>query len=338
MTALKEYQRLECSGLWRESEGAQRREVIVAFGDATLVLSDARNARALAHWSLPAILRLNPTGQPARYAPGPDAGEELEIEDDTMIAAIAKVHALIEARRPHPGRLRAILLGAALAAVVAVGLFWMPRALISHTAAALPDTKRQEIGRMALADLERLTGIGCAAPEGRAALARLRDRLLGASGQIVVLPEGLSRTAHLPGGIVLLPRTLVEAGKSPEVIAGAVLAEDERRRLTNPTAGLLRHAGLRATLTLLTTGDLPGGSVAGYGERLLEEPQMQPADAGLIARFAAAGLPATPYAYALDPTGESVLGLIEADPMRGKEAEPVLSDSEWVALQGICSG
>ena len=122
------------------------------------------------------------------------------------------------------------------------------------------------------------------------------------------------------------------------MIAGAVLAEDQRRRAASPTAGLLRHAGLRATLTLLTTGDLPGNTVTGYGEALLDLPQVQPADAGLIARFAAAGLPATPYAYALDPSGESVLGLIEADPMRGKKAEPVLSDSEWVALQGICSG
>ena len=338
MTALKEYQRLECSGLWRDAEGAQRREVIVSFGDATLVISDARNTRALAHWSLPAILRLNPTDQPARYAPGPDAGEELEIEDDTMVAAIAKVHALIEARRPHPGRLRAILLGTALAAVIAVGLFWIPRALITHTAAALPDSKRQEIGRMALGDLERLTGIRCAAPEGRDALARLRDRLLGPTGQIVVLPEALTQTSHLPGGIILLPRKLIEAGKNPDVIAGAVLAEDQRSQNGNPTAELLRHAGLRATLTLLTTGDLPQSGVAGYGEALLDRPHMPLTNASLIARFTAADLPTTPFAYALDPTGESVLGLIEADPMRGKPAAPVLTDTEWVALQGICTG
>lgn len=338
MTALKEYQRLECSGLWREAQGAQRREVIVAFGDATLVISDARNARALAHWSLPAILRLNPTDQPARYAPGPDAGEELEIEDDTMIAAIAKVHALIEARRPHPGRLRAILLGTALAAVIAVGLFWVPRALITHTAAALPDSKRQEIGRMALADLERLTGIHCAAPEGGDALTRLRDRLLGRTGQIVVLPDGLTQTSHLPGGIILLPRKLIEAGKNPDVIAGAVLAEDLRRQNGNPTAELLRHAGLRATLKLLTTGDLPESGVAGYGEILLDRTHTPLANASLIARFTAADLPTSPYAYALDPTGESVLGLIEADPMRNKQVKPVLSDTDWVALQGICTG
>ena len=49
MTALTEFQRLECTGLWREAPEAQKREVIVSFGDATLVLSEARSQRALTH-------------------------------------------------------------------------------------------------------------------------------------------------------------------------------------------------------------------------------------------------------------------------------------------------
>ncbi|MCB2149812.1 MAG: hypothetical protein KDE06_00400, partial [Rhodobacteraceae bacterium] len=100
MTALPEYQRLESTGLWRASPDGQRREVLVVFGDATLVISDTRTAAALAHWSLPAVIRLNPGKRPALFAPGAEAGEELEIEDATMIAAIGKVHRLIEARRP----------------------------------------------------------------------------------------------------------------------------------------------------------------------------------------------------------------------------------------------
>lgn len=338
MTALKEYQRLECTGLWREAEGAQRREVIVAFGDATLVISDARSARALAHWSLPAVVRLNPGTRPARFAPGPEAGEELELDDDAMVAAIAKVHALIAARRPHPGRLRTMLLGAALALVLGIGLLWMPRAIIAHTAGVLPAAKGAEIGRMALADLSRLTGAPCSAQEGREALTRLRDRLLGPAGEIAVLPAGLTRTANLPGGLILLPRTLVEGAAGPEVVAGAILAEAERSRAGAPMADLLRHAGFAATLRLLTTGELSADAVAGFGEALLERPAVKLADAALITRFAAAKLPSTPYARALDPTGESVLGLIEADPMRDISTEPVLSDGDWVALQDICSG
>ena len=80
MTALKQYDRLEATGLWRPAPQDQRREVVLTFGDATLVISD--NAmRPLAHWSLAAINRSNPGERPAIFLPGPDAAETLEIDD-----------------------------------------------------------------------------------------------------------------------------------------------------------------------------------------------------------------------------------------------------------------
>ena len=54
MTVLAEYQRLEAEGVWRADEDAQRRDVIVSIGEATLTLTDL-NEVALTHWSLPAI-------------------------------------------------------------------------------------------------------------------------------------------------------------------------------------------------------------------------------------------------------------------------------------------
>ena len=45
----------------------------------------------------------------------------------------------------------------------------------------------------------------------------------------------------------------------------------------------------------------------------------------------------SPYAYSRDPSGETALPLIEADPYRDRPPErPVLDDTDWVALQGIC--
>ena len=79
MTALREYQRLECPGLWREMPEAQRRDVIVTFGDATIVLRESPSERALTHWSLPAVVRLNPGRMPALFAPGPGAAEESRV-------------------------------------------------------------------------------------------------------------------------------------------------------------------------------------------------------------------------------------------------------------------
>lgn len=339
MTALHEYERLECPGLWRDGPEGQRREVIVSFGDATLVIAETRSGRALTHWSLPAIVRLAEPSVPARYAPAPDADEELEIDDEAMIAAIAKVHRLIAARQPHPGRLRSILLGAGLASVLGVLVFWMPGALVRHTAASLPFTKQQEIGRMALADLTRLTGNPCAAAEGQEALARLHRRLLGPEGEIFVVPEGVGRSVALPGGIVVLSRSLVEASDTPEVAAGEVLAADLGAAEADPLVTLLGHAGLRATLTLLTTGDLPQGAVAGFGEVALRQSAPVLPDKAVLDRFAAAGVRSSPYAWFRDPSGESVLPLIEADPFRDRTPDrPVLDDTDWVALQGICGG
>lgn len=59
MTALDKYVRLESGGLWRADANAQRRDVGISFGDATLVIADTAG-RPVAHWSLPAITRLNP--------------------------------------------------------------------------------------------------------------------------------------------------------------------------------------------------------------------------------------------------------------------------------------
>jgi hypothetical protein len=56
----------------------------------------------------------------------------------------------------------------------------------------------------------------------------------------------------------------------------------------------------------------------------------------LLARFEAAAVRSTPYAFALDPTGETTLGLIEADPVPLAVAAPLMPDADWVSLQGIC--
>ena len=100
---------------------------------------------------------------------------------------------------------------------------------------------------------------------------------------------------------------------------------------------LLHHAGLRATISLITTGALSPEAVKGYGEVILARNDGLPKPDRLLQRFAEAGISSTPFAYAIDPTGEMTLPLIEADP-HAKDAKPVMTDTDWVALQGICDG
>jgi len=337
VTALKKYQRLESPGLWRETPEAQRREVIVGFGEASLVLSDPRTEIALSHWSLPAVERLNPGATPALYAPGRDAGETLEIDDPEMIVALETVRGALARARARPGRLRGAVVPATLALVAGLGLFWLPGALERHAVKVIPPATRAAIGQLALADLARASGAACAGASGQQALNRLGQRVFGEQPpQLVVLPALGVPALHLPGPIVVLDQALIGSDAGPDAVAGFALAEIARAGAADPLIALLHHAGLGATVQLLTTGALPASAVAGYGAILLRMPATPLDDGALLARFAKAELPSSPYAYALDPSGETTLGLIEADPFRAHPKRPVLADGDWISLQAIC--
>ncbi|HLQ19017.1 MAG TPA: hypothetical protein VK146_08555 [Tabrizicola sp.] len=338
MTALRKYQRLECGGLWRETPQDQRRDVLVRFGEATLVLSDPKSGTALSHWSLPAIERINKGQEPPVFAPGPDALESLELSDPDMVAALGEVRHAVQAATAKPGRLRGVLLAGAAAAIVLVAAIWLPGAIVRHTASVIPLAQRADIGQRALDDLTRVTGAACSNQLGLQALAALSERVFGPLDTpiLYVLPEGVEQPLHLPGDVIILPRRLIEQANGPEAAAGAALAERLRSRLQDPMVPLLDYAGLRATLQLLTTAQLPDTALGGYGEALLRSsPSALPATSMLPA-FEAAQIPATPYALAVTP--EANAALATADPYKGLAPSPLIPDESWIALQGICSG
>lgn len=338
MTALTEYQRLESTGLWRETPDSQRREVVISLGDATLMIS-SMSETALSHWSLPAVKRLNPGKIPALFAPGTDADELLEVSETDMIDALDRVLGVIERRRPHPGRLR-LWFGIVLSlALLLVSVFWLPGALTRQTAGMLPAASRSEIGERLLASMSDLSGLPCTDPAGVAALRLLSRTVFGAGApQIIVLPSTVQVTTHLPGNIMVVNRSLVEDYEGPEIMAGFLLAEALRRDREDPVLRLLNDAGLLATFRLLTTGDIEDRHLRAHAARLLTTTPMPVADAPLLDRFARAGISSEPYAYALDLSGESVLDLIEGDPMRGRLRAPLMSDQDWIAAQQICGG
>lgn len=337
MTALAQYRRLEATGLWRESPEDQRREVLVSLGEATLVIS-SMSETALTHWSLPAVTRLNPGRRPALYAPGAEAEERLEIEDGDMIDAIEKLRAAIERRRPHPGRLRLWMTVAFTVVALGLAVFWLPGALTRQTVAMLPDASRAEIGRQLLAEMTRLAGTPCAAPGGRTALNRLSQRSFGdPAPRVIILPSTIPETVALPGGVLVANAALVEDYETPEVLAGYLMAEDIRSRDTDPMLALLSQAGLRATFKLLTTGNVADDAVHSHAARLLSQPRPPVAEDAMLRAFAEAEISTEPYAFALDVSGETTLGLIEANPARNTRSAPLLSDADWVSLQNMCS-
>lgn len=340
MTALSEYDRLEAPGLWRADDDAQRLNVVVSLGDATLTISDTHD-RPLAHWSLPAVRRKNAGDTPAIFAPSSaaDETEELELDDETMIEAIERVRRAIARARPRTGRLRLALTVLVLASLGTLAVTWLPGALKRQTLSVLPDVTRAAVGERLLTRIRRVAGSPCSAPLGLRALDKLALRTLGtAPAPIAVLSQGVTWTAHLPGPILLMNRALVEDYEEPDVAAGFLLLETARAKARDPMLDLLEHAGLVATVKLLTTGEIADTVLDSYAEILLTAPPVEVPLDTLIAGFDAARLRTTPFAYALDPSGEDTIAVIEADPVPLSEAEPLLPDADWVALQGICGG
>ena len=339
MTALTQYDRIEASALWRESAQDQRREVILSLGDATLIITD-RQERPLAHWSLAAVRRQNPGALPAIFSPDGDSDEiiELDASEQFMIDAIDKICAVIERRRPKPGRLRTVSFVGVLSAVFLILLLWMPFAVRDYTLRVLPAVTRAEIGVQIAKLMTPYTGAQCFSPIANPAQMVLQSRILDPSETIRVMPQGVQNVAALPGGIFLIDRRLVEDFEDPDVVAGFLLAEKTRVSTIDPMQDVLSSAGILATFRLLTTGEIDDDALADYArERLSQAPDAPEADA-VINAFLQRNISLLPYAEALDITGETTLHLIEADALRTETPRPSLSDTAWVSLQGICGG
>ena len=337
MTALSQYARLETVGLWRTNPLESGREVVVSFGNATLVLADG-SGLPLTHWSLPAVTRLNPGAAPALFAPDEDGSETLEIEDDLMVSAIEKVRRSVARTRPASHRQGLRVVWIALGVTGLGLLLWLPGVLRREALSVVPPSKRTEIGATLLGHLQRDLGPACRDPLGTEALARLHHRVLGEVGQVVVLPLGPSAPITLPGGIVVLSRDVVERASEPATVAGHVLAARVAPGGDDALASLLDEAGLWATLRLLTSGNLDAAVLERHAKALLaaDAPELDASNLGPA--FAAAEVPLTPFALDRDPSGDSVADLLAADPYAKGAAPTLLTDSDWVALQGICDG
>ncbi|MCX7567030.1 hypothetical protein OS189_11820 [Sulfitobacter sp. F26169L] len=337
MTALSKYDRLEATGLWRPDPDGQRREVIVSVGNATLIISDM-NDQAIAHWSLAAVARANTGNLPAIFHPDGDDGETLELpaHEREMIDAIESLRTTIAKSRPRPGRLRWLGLTLSITAVAALVLFWLPGAMRDNTLRVVPQVKREALGVALIDRMQRVTGPMCNDSAGLRALRRLGTRL--DTPKLAVVPA-LGRAAlHLPGGVIVLDRSVFEDWEEPDVAAGYILAELARQVERDPLAALLEVAGPWENFRLLTTGEISDAALDSYAEYLMTAPADVPDTTNLLALFEATDVRATPYARARDITGESVLDLIEGDPMQGRDTEPLLADSTWLRLQGLCGG
>lgn len=338
MTALKSYDRLECTGLWRRDNSSQRREVIVSFGEASLVLSDMQN-RALAHWALAAIDTQIMQGTQALLRPGRDAEEILELADPAMLDAVQQVQKAIDKSRPRPGRLRWFLGGALVVSLTALGVFWAPKAIVSYTANVLPEVKRAQLGTAILDHITTQNSPLCQGPFGVDA-ARLLAERLGADGdlKLFVLQGSGDQAVVLPGDTILIYENMILNTTTPDVVAGHILAAQTRALGTDPLLTILQETGARTALSLITSDMLDKDQIAGLANATLNAPAQALNTQTMLTAFEVSGVSATPYAkHAERSLGSTAHDLARLDPYPAGTPQPLLPDGAWLGLQSICT-
>ncbi|GIT92284.1 hypothetical protein JANAI62_27410 [Jannaschia pagri] len=327
MTAIEGIDRLETTGLWRQSADDQRQDVFVSIGEAELVVQDKTGA-TLSHWSLPALVRLNPGKTPARYAPAKDADEELEVEDEDMVTALDRVVKAVAKGQQKPGRLRRILTGLILGAGLGLGIMWLPGAMRDQAAHLLPLAKQQDIGRRMLTELTLLTGPPCETVTGREAMDRLQERILPTTpARIEVLRDLPHPALALPGDLLVLSDTPLLTQDDPDVVAGHLLAAALTAKVDRPLVAFLSGLNTLDLLRLLSAGEVTDAQVTAHVEGLLlDAPPLLPAGE-LRTGFAAARLAWGEYA--------AVAGLPRgvASP---SDMTPSLDDTGWQTLREMC--
>jgi hypothetical protein len=227
-----------------------------------------------------------------------------------------------------------------LAAGAAAAIFVLPNAMVDQAIKVVPGVKRAEIGNALLTQMQRATGTPCSSASANPSLIELTQRMTTDEGPtyLAVMRAGVKDAVHIPGGVILLGRTMVEDYESPDVLAGYIIAEQARRNARDPLRHLLESAGMFATLRLLTTSRLPASAIEAHAKQLLTEAPADIEIETLLQRFKERAVPSSPYGYAVDVTGERTLDLIEGDPLAGVAPTPVLPDASWVRLQTICEG
>ena len=295
----------------------------------------------------------------------------LVINDPEMVEALRQVCPNLDRKDVASGTGRKVLtwVGGAVAAVAIMVLVILP-ALANVLAALIPIEREVAAGKRMVTQIERFFGaenpgdLMCDAPEGRAALNAMADRLLAHTDveydmTIRVLDHEMVNAFATMGGQIILMRGLIDQAQSPDEVAAVLAHEIGHVESRDPTRGALRAAGSAGLLSLVL-GDFAGGAAvlvmaeytmnAAYTREAeadadiyaLEMLDRAAVDAGALGTFFDSleeierRMPDLPVYLSSHPST-----LARADAARtfaeGQGATtPVIDADQWAALQAVC--
>ncbi|MEL6453002.1 MAG: M48 family metallopeptidase [Pseudomonadota bacterium] len=295
----------------------------------------------------------------------------LTVDDTALITALQRLCPDLS-RRDVPagtGRRVATRLGLAAGALALMILVILP-ALANSLATLIPIEREVAWGKTVVQQMERVLGrnrvggLACTDADGRAALDAMTARLTAASDlaydlNVGVFDHQMVNAFAAPGGQIVLLRGLIDQADSPDQVAAVLAHEIGHVEARDTTRNALRAAG-SAGLLALVLGDFAGGSaVVVVAEYTLNASYTREAEAAAdqfaLQMMDAAGADAA----ALGTFFDSLEGLerrmpdlpeyLSSHPETTERADaarrfaqgqgrtsPILSDSEWAALKGIC--
>ncbi len=302
-----------------------------------------------------------------------DHPARLVIPQSDLAGRLSQLCPDLRRRHKDPNVLKrlAILTTGALASVLLIVFILVP-VMADQLAMLLPPKGEKAFGdktfeqiRQALVQNTGFIPRICNGAEGRAALDTMVARLLPATDfpydlTLHVLDHPMVNAFALPGGHIVLFRGLLQDAKSPEEVAGVLAHEMGHVENRDPTRLALRSAGSVGVLGLLL-GDFAGGTAVLFlTEKLIRAQYSRKAEAAsdLYAQnvLAKAGLPSAPLGDFFlrlkgdSPEDKTLLSHLASHPdlqgradravaadTVGKAYRPVLSATDWRALQQVCT-
>ena len=333
MTALDKYIRLEATGQWIEADGHSR-EVVVSFGNATLVLSDFQD-QPLSHWSLSALNIAEQKADKVIYAPDPDSRERLIIDDAQMVEAIAAVSSDAQNFESTPQVSRNWLrpVTALLVLLIAGLVVWYGPDALRHKAISLiPQERAVLLGGDVFDAMDQQRCL----PRGRQGLREL-TRVLGFKGRDAVrVVKGDARLSALPGAQVMVSDGFLRKAGSGEELAGWLALARETGRNTSAMQTFIAQQSVGQVLNFLMNGEFSQGDIdwmAAYAQKT----DMRPSRANLTAALdllSKSGVPDGPFLTAVAKAYPDLRPV--PAPSSVTNVAPLIDDQSWVGLQEIC--
>lgn len=262
MTALDKYIRLEAVGQWRETPDQSPREVIVSFGNQTLVLADFKE-NPLSHWAMAATRRVSLDGSRAQYSPDTEGFETLEIDDADMVEAIAQVSRLATLPKPPKSRKTPLLLGCLI--VIAAAVYFVPSLMREQ---AISMTKHDSARFLGLEMLEGTDLKQCSEPRANEAEVVLMNRLFEEDAFNLIVVNSLTGGVVFPGNLLVVGGDVLEQSASADEFGNWLI--ELTKTDTKPLANLFQGTSIKSVFTYLSSGVIPQDDLDFATKDLLE--------------------------------------------------------------------